>query len=425
MPNSIVIFRNGKKRRAEVFRRTSHSIATLFDAAERGDVNARNNAHVSNAQLHWTKYRTLLLTGQHNLPNSQTIARIDEVMHADDPHRAIELYGSLKRTIDQNSLGYGGVPILTDLSVRYANPDLVMDEVYKPLYRTVPSGSYNVYGDETEVPFQDLSMGPRGDVRTVHSRAPGTGSFNCKPLGAETRMEMGEFLAANFPPVQHWLSQTEAVNSELAFNCEVDSCEFQATSGNYASGNYVTKTAGSRWTDAGVDPYADIVDLGLKIRSSMQPTLRLHVMVRPVWEALKTNQLLISRLSNNDLKILDEEMYFKIFQDCDGIVVSDVVRTFRDERRYVMRNLFQIVQVPDTQASAVELAVHGMRMAWQPIGSEATQGQYIVQYMDNIAGERGVMKYKKTFRSKTHVLANKAAAAYYTPIDPALMTPPI
>ena len=425
MPNSIVIFRSGKKRQAEVYRRTSHAMATLFDAAERGDKASQMNPHVVQAQLHWAQYRSLLLTGQHHLPNAQVIARVDEVMNATDPHRAIELFGALRRTIDQNALGYGGVPILTDLSVRYANADLVMDEVYKPLYRLMPSGSYNVYGDETETPYQDLAMGARGDVLTVHSRAPGTGYFNCKPLGAETRMEMGEFLAANYPPVQHWQNQTEAVNSELAFNCEVDSCEFQATSGNYASGNFITKTSGSRWTDAGVDPYADIVSLGLMIRSSPQPTLKLHVMPRPVWEALKTNQLLISRLSNNDLKVLDEEMYFKIFPDCDGIVVSDVVRTFSDGRRYVMRNLFQIVQVPDTQASAVELAVHGMRMAWRPMGSEATQGQYIIQYMDGTAGERGVMKYKKTFRSKTHKLADKAAAAYYTPIDPALMTPPI
>lgn len=424
MSNSIVVYKSGKLRRAEIYRRTSHQIATTFDRAERGDAAARANPQVQMASLHWNQYRALLATGQHMLPNSAIAQRMEEVMGATDPLRAIELYGSLKRTIDQNSLAYGGIPVLTDLSVRYANADLVMDEVYRPLYKPSPSGSYTVYGDETEKPFQDLSMGPRGDVRTVHTRAPGTGYYDCKRLGAETRMEMAEFLGANFPPVRHWQNQTLEVDSELAFNCEVDSCEFQAASGNYASGNFVTKTSGSRWTDSGVDPYADIVDLGLKIRTSPQPTLRLHVMVRPVWEALKTNQLLISRLSNNDLKILDEKMYFQIFPDCDGIVVSDVVRTFTDARRYVMRNLFQIVQVPDVEASTSEIAVHGMRFVWQPVGSESTQGQYIVQYIENGSGERGVMKYKKTFRSKTAKLADKAAAAFYTPIDPALMTPP-
>jgi hypothetical protein len=65
-----------------------------------------------------------------------------------------------------------------------------------------------------------------------------------------------------------------------------------------------------------------------------------------------------------------------------------------------------------------------MQFRWQPAGSESTRGMYVAQWMESGEGERGIMKHKKTYRASVNKLADKAAAAYSTPIDPALMTPP-
>jgi hypothetical protein len=423
MGKSIVVFRNGKKRQAGVYQAKTEMLAELFEAAHRGDPTARNNPDIMRAHLQWTQYKANLLSGR-AMPNPQLVSQMNEIMSATDSNRAIELYGALRRTIDANSLGYGGIPVLTDVSVRYADPMLVMNEVYKPLYRLMPNGTYNIYADNTEKPYQPLNMGPAGDVRTVHSAAPGVGIYDCTPFGAETRVAMAELLAANYPPVRYWINETEEVDNELAFNDEVNACTFQATSGNYASGNFIVKGGGSRWTDAGIDPQEDIINLDLKVRNSRSPTMKLHVMVRPVWDILRTHPLLLARLASTSVKVINEEQYFALFPDCDGIVVSDAVRSFSGTRRYVMSNLFQIVQVPTADSSTAEIAVHGMQFRWQPAGSESTRGMYVAQWMESGEGERGIMKHKKTYRASVNKLADKAAAAYSTPIDPALMTPP-
>jgi hypothetical protein len=423
MGKSIVVYRSGKKRQAEVYQAKTEKLAELFEAAHQGDPAARSNPDIVRAQLQWTQYRANLLAGK-ALPNAHVVGQMNDIMGATDSNRAIELYGALKRTIDSASLGYGGIPILTDVSVRYADPLLVMNEVYKPLYRPMPNGMYNIFTDNTEKPYQDLKMGPRGDVRTVHSAAPGVGFFDCTARGAETSVAMAELLAANYPPVRFWINETEEVDNELAYNDEVDACTFQATSGNYAAGNYTVKGGGARWTDAGIDPHEDIINLDLKVRNSRSPTLKLHVMVRPVWDILRAHPLLLARLASTSVKVINEEQYFSLFPECDGIVVSDAVRSFDGTRRYTMSNLFQIVQVPTADSSTAEIAVHGMQFRWQPSGSESTRGMYVVQWMDSGEGERGIMKHKKTYRAGVHKLADKAAAAYYTPIDPALMTPP-
>ena len=187
--------------------------------------------------------------------------RIDEVLHSDSPadKAAVIRERTELSKIRGKDIAPGTVsqtPVLTNLSVQYANEEYIGEQLMPVVTVPTLTGTYYTYGQRDRMGYPDDQLGPRGQANEIHeTRTPAT--YTCAGFGYENYVD-GDTISDQDAPLDEMLDLTESCAEGLAFRRELRIAGIVGVSGSYGA-NTAAIAAGNRWnTVAGGDPIADI-----------------------------------------------------------------------------------------------------------------------------------------------------------------------
>jgi hypothetical protein len=380
--SSIIYFKKGKGPfknglgHAEMYEHQKHGLLSILSDARGGDARAKS-----------------LLEAQH------------------------AAWRSMTRRKDIAPEDVQGVPILTNLSVKYANGAFIGREIYP----TVPVP--NVTGDFWEHPRRAMLQAPktRGGVDSNANELQRPKKirrhFNCEPDQQKGSLEMATALNET-APLNEMVEFREEVDEAYELKREVLYAKKTQDLSLYSTTNKRTLTPGIRWNDAGGDPIGDIRWL---IRSTWRgkgSSMLIAWTSTEVWDVLSGLPSLLNLLNIQDRGLLSPAHFAEIF-GLDGLLVSearyDTANIGQPEvLSRIWGNYFGVARVSETPQ--LKNATFGYTFRWE--APTIPQGVFAQQWYDPKKGTFGSLHYKRSMFEDIRVVAADSAAIIKDPINP-------
>lgn len=155
--------------------------------------------------------------------------------------------------------------LLSNLSVRYANPDYIGELIIPPTMVDKESNVYAVYNERDNLAFPSNDVGPEGDLPEIDQSIDLTNSYQVIAKGVMKKVTPRTIANAD-SPINPLLDAQLLTMEANAFNREIAAAELLTTTGNYASANVTAISAGDEWDSAGGgNPVKVIMDLSKSI----------------------------------------------------------------------------------------------------------------------------------------------------------------
>lgn len=205
---------------------------------------------------------------------------------------------------------------LSNLSIKYANAELVGERLFPALPVDKDSNKYFIYGKE--------------NLRTYKTkRAPGTraasmdwsvssDSFKCEeyalehPIADEVRNEADA-------PLKPETDASEMLTDTLLLDQEVRIAALALTTGSYASGH--TGAAAKKWDDyTASDPIEDVRAMNSLIHGKIMRPANTLLLGKQVFEVLRNHPAILGRLSVNEMRKVTLQMLAELFDVAEVLV---------------------------------------------------------------------------------------------------------
>lgn len=205
---------------------------------------------------------------------------------------------------------------LSNLSIKYQNAELVGEKLFPPLIVDKATNKYWIYGKENMRTYRTL-------------RAPGTraasmdwnvssDSYSCDehalehPIPDEVRNEADA-------PLKPESDGAEMLTDALMLDHEVRIATLATTSGSYYTGH--SNAAGTKWDDfTASDPIEDVRAMNALIHKQIMRPANTMLLGKEVFDVLRNHPAILSRLSDNNLKIVTAQMLAQLFDVAQVIV---------------------------------------------------------------------------------------------------------
>ena len=215
-------------------------------------------------------------------------------------------------------------PLLTNVSVRYSNSELVADQVFPMV--TVPkrTGFYFVYDKEN-------LRAPKSTYRADFSRANRAEfSLTKTPFGPllERSLEIGiplDEINEQDAPLDLRVDSATTVTEKVMLEKEIHLANYLGNSANLTYS--VTKSGTSQWSDySNSTPFTDIQTYrSAMIGNTVTPNT--IVMSQKVWDQLKNHPDLLERVKYSQLASITTGLLATLFEVDNVIIAKAVVNT--------------------------------------------------------------------------------------------------
>jgi hypothetical protein len=215
-------------------------------------------------------------------------------------------------------------PVLSKHVQGYRNPEFVGMAVFPSVEVTVSGGKVIEFGREAFVRYA-----ARRSPGSATKRVP-LGHFGRdyrlvnEALDAEVPRELARE-AAEVADVDMAMRAVDVVMRALRLGLEIDQAAIARNTATYAASNRTALAAGSRWSDAGVDP-AVAIDAGMEaIRAATGMYPNVMLLPSKVYRALRRNSAARSMFAGTSAGALGPEQIARAY-DIERVVVAGGVQ---------------------------------------------------------------------------------------------------
>lgn len=331
-------------------------------------------------------------------------------------------------TREPDYAGVQGVPILNNLSVKYANGELIGTELMPISPVDQISGQYFVYDKSDRLRAKKTrGRGRSGQANEVDSNRTKT-PYATEPAELERYLQLATILNAD-GSLMEMLDLIEDVNYDMSFDREILIKDTMTTPGNYPTDNKTTLLAGARWDDANGKPGRDIRNALAKMWRGSASTRVVAATSVEVWDVLSTHPDMLDLLALSDRGFVSPAQFVDFF-GLDGILVSEArVDTSKLGQASVYSRLwgnnFVLARVSTTPQ--LRNASFGYTLRWVPQpkpgmisgipGFMAGEGVFAMQWYDQRKGTFGSYHYKRSHFEQVKVVAADTGYLFTTPIN--------
>lgn len=197
-------------------------------------------------------------------------------------------------------------PLLTEMSVGFANPDLIGTKLFPVLEVKSKSGIYYKF-DKSSFRIEDSR---RSGVTRAHRVDYGMSKQNYGPLAEHTFEEAVEWdVRDSYPtPMDAYSDATTNLTGRLDLSLEKEIATLLTTTGTITQNTTLSGT--SQFSDlANSDPFS-VIQTGLDtIQAAALVTANTIAMGYQVWSKLRHHPDLLGRLSVSTVRVLTEELF--------------------------------------------------------------------------------------------------------------------
>lgn len=322
-----------------------------------------------------------------------------------------------------------GVPILNNLSLKYAAGQYVGLELMPMSPVDQVSGEYAVYDERQALTEHETDgSGSSGHANETDMAITMT-AYATKSSSETQRLGLSTILNSQGGIITA-MDLVENVNDVLAFKREIKIRDAATTASNYPTGNKTTLLAGARWDDANGKPVRDIQTGLAAMWSGRGSTRVVAVMNSEIWNVLSSHPDMLQLLSLGDRGLVSPEQFASFF-GLDGILVSDarINTAAKGQTASYSRlwgNFFVLARVSATPQ--LRNASFGFTLRWVPQtvpgviggmpGFMAGNGVFAQQWYDQRIGDFGSLFYKRSHFEQVKIVASKTGYLITTPINP-------
>lgn len=209
-------------------------------------------------------------------------------------------------------------PVLTQLATGYVNEDFVAEKIFPVVSVAKEAGKIPQFGKEAFMIY-DTERAIRANSNVIEPNERTTTSYLLEEHDLAMPVDYREQEEDMFD------LESEAVNTVsqlIELEREKKAADIAQTASNYASGNKITLSGTSQFTNAGSDPIGVIEDAKAAIKSCIGSNSKLTmVMGEATYRVLKNHAALLDRIKYSMKGIATTELMKEIF-DIPEIVVG-------------------------------------------------------------------------------------------------------
>lgn len=300
------------------------------------------------------------------------------------------------------------IPLMTNFSVKYANPEFIGLNILPVCPSEQESGEYTVYRRHADF---DVTRNGAGRGTRVQSMEVSNYAYARSPFiteGDSTLSYIGkDFVLSTGTPVNGMFDLRERVDYNMAFKRELRIRDVLTNTANYSTANRRTLTAGTRWDDPGADPGADILAARAALWTGTGSTMLIGWTSIDVWNVLRQSANLLKLLPLSHQGYITPQIFCEIF-GLDGLMVSEsrigsqnVAKQFANPTfTRVWGKYFGLTRV--SRIPQQRNAAFGYTMRWMP--STLPSGMENSLWFDPKEGHFGSYGYKSALK-ETHIVS--------------------
>lgn len=214
-------------------------------------------------------------------------------------------------------------PILTTVALGYKQPQFVGSLLFPRVPVQVSGGQVLEFGKEAFTLY-NARRAPGGATKRIDFGYAGKPyALLQDSLEGKVPREMLRD-AAKVPGIDLGSRAVRLVMSSLTLGLEYDQAQLARNTANYDAGHQVTLANGSRWSDAGSDPTADILVAKEAIRSTIGLYPNTVVLSPKAFSAIQTNAKILARFQYTSHDSITTEM-LQVLWDIERVVVGKAV----------------------------------------------------------------------------------------------------
>lgn len=325
------------------------------------------------------------------------------------------------RTKDADASIIQPVPLLTNFSVKYANPEFIGLNLMPVLPSEQEGGQYVVYQRNAEF---DVTRSPGGRGTRVTSIEADNFNYKKQNYMVESDSTQGwigkDVVMSTSTPVNGMFDLRERVDYNMAFKRELRIRDVITNPANYGVNNQLTLTAGIQWDNSGGDPGSDILAARAKIWRGTGNTMLLSWCSIDVWNVIRQSPNMLKLLPLGHQGFVTPEQFCDIF-GFDGLLVSEAwISTVNIAKMptapafaRVWGNNFGITRV--SRIPAQRNAAFGYTFRWMP--GTIPSGMENNLWFAPQEGDFGSFGYKSALKETHQVTAADTAFLFVSPIS--------
>jgi hypothetical protein len=214
-------------------------------------------------------------------------------------------------------------PVLTGLSQGYSNSEFVGKYLF-PMVPVTEYGGVVVQFADTIFELDDLSRGPDGEYKVVHTDYDGS-PYKLSLKGAKYRVPFEHATDAERLGFQWDSIANMTMMAKLNLELEVEQATIATNTANYDSNHRLTLSGTDQWSDPASTPSADIRAAKSAIRSSVGKDGNIVLLTSATYDAVVENPAIIDRFKHTSKDSITADMLATLWE-VDKVVVGKAVR---------------------------------------------------------------------------------------------------
>ena len=335
------------------------------------------------------------------------------------------------RSKDADAAVIQPVPLLTNFSVKYANPEFIGLNLMPVLPAEQEGGQYIVYQRYAE---WDVTRSPGGRGTRVVSIEADNFNYKKATYQVESDSTIGyigkDVVMSTQTPVNGMFDLRERVDYNMAFKRELRIRDTMVNPANYGANNQLTLTAGIQWDAPGGDPGGDILNARAKIWRGTGNTMLLAWCSIDVWNVIRQSPNMLKLLPLGHQGFVTPQQFCDIF-GLDGLLVSEAwisnvniaKMTTAPTFSRVWGNNFGLTRV--SRIPQQRNAAFGYTFRWMPGTTPGAQGNGGMMdggmantlWFDPREGDWGSFGYKSALKEVSVVTAADTGFLVINPIS--------
>lgn len=325
------------------------------------------------------------------------------------------------RAKDVDSSIIQSVPLLTNFSVKYANPEFIGLNLMPVLPTEQEGGQYIEYRRYAE---WDVTRSPGGRGTRVQAIEADNFNYIKRTFQVDSDSTIGyigkDVAMSTNTPVNGMFDLRERVDYNMAFKRELRIRDVLVNAANYGVNNKKTLTAGIRWDDAGGDPGSDILSARSKIWRGTGNSMLLSWCSIDVWNVIRQSPNMLKLLPLGHQGFVTPQQFCEIF-GLDGLLVSEAWISNTNLAKMISApqfarvwgNYFGLSRV--SRIPTQRNAAFGYTFRWMP-GTIPT-GMENNLWFDPKEGDFGSFGYKSALKETHVVTAQDTGFLFTSPVN--------
>ncbi len=300
---------------------------------------------------------------------------------------------------------------LSNISVQYQNEEYIGERLMPSVQVDKKTNTFFVYDKRSRLAYPDDALGERGVPNEI-SDSRSTDTYACVSRGFSNFLD-AETLENQDAPLNEMVDLTEALAEGLAFKREMRIATKLTSTANFATGNYASISAGSRWdTAGGGNPIKDIQDGMAAIWMGRGPSSILGYCDLDTYNVLSRHPAILDLFKyNGSSPGLASPSMIAGFLGMEDLLVAKSRKETANEGQTaaysrIWGNCFGMLRV--AKRPSTRTAAFGYTFRHGPVESQ--------QWFDPIPGKRGGYVAKVTCSEDHKIVANDTGYLIATPI---------